>query len=213
MKYDKLGPLSDSTAHGYQAALGTAAFNDEDPGSTGLRKDGNKCYKCDSDVDPGAWTEYARGARCQLCLDVGTTDTVEYDVKPGWCVIDDNVIPGSIVGLPGSKQEFSDRAPGSAGALPATAPHSAYLTAIADTIDEFDCVPDGMWHHQQLQLPAPAARTTPWPTDRGSKGSFSVSVVTQSVIDGWNVDESIGWVTSPFWTPGGATSPAYAVPS
>ena len=106
---------------------------------------------------PGQWTEYARGARCQLCKDVGSTDTVEYDVKPGWCVIDDNVIPGSVVGLPGSKQEHSDLTPGSAGALPATAPHSAYLTAIAQMVDEFDCMPDGMWHHQQLQLPAPAA--------------------------------------------------------
>jgi hypothetical protein len=76
-----------------QAALGTGEFTLLDPSNTSLRhcngvdcntgSTGNKCYKCDSDVDPGAWTEYARGARCQLCSDIGKTDTVEYDVKPG----------------------------------------------------------------------------------------------------------------------------------
>ena len=67
-------------------------------------------------------------------------------------------------------------------------------------------MPDGMWHHQQLQLPAPAARTSPWTADRGGKGSFSVGAVQQSVVDGWNADPSIGWETSPFWTPGGVSN-------
>jgi hypothetical protein len=108
--------------------LGTPGFNAVAQQSD-LHYEDNRCRKCDADASTSAWTEYARGARCQLCADVGASDTVEYDVKPGWCVIDDNVIPNSIIGLPGSKQEHSSKTLPTAGGLPATTPHSDYQGA------------------------------------------------------------------------------------
>ena len=65
-----------------RVALGTADFSAVAQQSD-LHYVDNKCSKCDSDISTSTWTEYARGAICQLCDDVGTSDAVEYDVKPG----------------------------------------------------------------------------------------------------------------------------------
>jgi ribosomal protein L40E len=67
--------------------LGTPEFNGLAQASD-LNYVGHICQRCDAS-SPNVWTDYAESPlpECELCADIGTTAPVEFDVKPGFCVL------------------------------------------------------------------------------------------------------------------------------